>query len=376
MNKILIIAVAVTAFSYADKPKFEPYGFVKGDMYYTIGSVSSWGQPALTCASQATGLDTNAMSFTAQHTRFGFKGSGAKGDITMGGLIELDFFAIAANANAKPRMRLAYAWCKPIKGLEIRAGQQWDLFSPLNPATNNTNANLWYDGNYGFRRPQLMLQYGLDFGTVKPMIQVSGGETTKEDELSFTQATDTSKKATLGTFIGADNYSRRPLIQSRLAAGFLKNMEAGVAVVYGSYEIGHKYETFGFSADANLPIHNLFALKAEFALGTNLNNANLFTVGGSGNATTDIKTNGFWAEVTSKPLSYLNGVLGFGDEMVTSTVANGKVESNMTFYGDLIFPIGDFFSLAIEYQMLNTKIKNKTDANVAHVFDIAGKVVF
>jgi hypothetical protein len=151
----LLLAGTLAAGSFAEKPKFEPFGFVKGDAYYSVGGVKSWSQPSLTCASIATGSDTNAVSFTAQHTRFGLKGSGQSGDITMGGLIELDFFVIAANANAKPRMRLAYAWCDPLKGLQIRAGQQWDLFSPLNPTTNNTNANLWYDGNYGFRRPQL-----------------------------------------------------------------------------------------------------------------------------------------------------------------------------------------------------------------------------
>ncbi len=378
MKRFIIIALTggILSLSYAEEPKLEPYGFVKGDMYYTIGGVSSWGQPSLTCASQATGLDRNATSFTAQHTRMGLKGSGASGSITMGGLIELDFFVIAANANAKPRMRLAYAWCKPLKGLEIRAGQQWDLFSPLNPTTNNTNANLWYDGNYGFRRPQLTLQYTLDLGAIKPMVQLSGGETTKEDDLLIVQAPDTSKKVTMGTWIGADNLSRRPLIQGRLALGFLKNMEAGVAVAYGSYNSKRNYETFGVSVDANLPIHTLFALKAEFAIGTNLNNANLFTIGGNGNELIDVKTQGFWVEALSKPAAWLNVVAGFGDEMVTSTVATGKTESNMTLYGDLIFPIGEYFSLSIEYQLLNTKMKDITDANMAHVFDVAGKVNF
>jgi hypothetical protein len=365
MNKLfnMLLAGAVLSGTFAEKPMLEPYGFVKGDMYYTVGGVTSWGQPSLTCASRATGTDTNAVSFTAQHTRFGLNGSGAAGEITMGGLIELDFFVIAANANAKPRMRLAYAWCKPIQGLEIRAGQQWDLFSPLNPTTNNTNANLWYDGNYGFRRPQLTLQYDVDLGAIKPLVQVSAGEATKEDEMA-------------GTWLGADNLSGIPLVQGRLAAGFLQGMEIGVAAVYGAYGVDRDFTTMGVSVDASMPIHTLFALKAEFATGTNLNNANLFTIGDNGSAAVDVETNGFWVEATSKPLSYFNVVLGFGDEMVASTVASGNAESNMTFYGDLIFPIGGFFSLAAEYQLLRTKLAGQDDANMAHVIDIAGKVVF
>ncbi|MBN1576052.1 MAG: hypothetical protein JW913_05840 [Chitinispirillaceae bacterium] len=364
---ILLCAALVASLSAQKaapvKPKFEPYGFVKGDMYYTMGGVSSWGTPSLTCASSATGLDTNATGFTAQHTRFGLKGSGSLGSVTMGGLIELDFFVIAANANAKPRMRLAYAWCSPFKGFEIRAGQQWDLFSPLNPTTNNTNANLWYNGNYGFRRPQLTLQYGLDLGGVRPMIQVSGGETAKEDDLA-------------GTWLGADNLSKIPLVQGRLAASFLKSMEIGVATAYGAYNNNRDITTFGFSADAKLPFHALFELVGEFAFGRNLNNANLFTVGGSGTATKDVTTSGFWVQAMSKPCNYFHAVAGFGDEFVTSDVADSTTESNMTVYGDLIFPIGSFFSLSLEYQFLRTTITGRDEANMAHVFDIAGKVVF
>jgi hypothetical protein len=360
---VILLAGTLATVTFAEKPKFEPFGFVKGDMYYTIGGVTSWDKASITSASKATGSDTNAVGFTAQHTRFGLKGSGKSGDITMGGLIELDFFVIAANANAKPRMRLAYAWCDPLEGLEIRAGQQWDLFSPLNPTTNNTNANLWYDGNYGFRRPQLTLQYTMDLGTIKPIIQASAGETTKEDDLA-------------GTWIGVDNLSGIPLTQGRLAAAFLTNMEIGVAAVYGAYDVDRDYKTMGFSVDANLPIDKLFALKAEFATGTNLNNANLFTIGGNGSATKDVETSGFWVEATTKPLSCFNAVLGFGDEMVTSTVPDNGLEANMTGYADLIFPIGEFFSLSVEYQLLSTKLVNVDDPNIAHVIDIAGKVVF
>jgi hypothetical protein len=321
-------------------------------------------------------VDSNAIGFTAQHSRFGFKGSGASGDITMGGQMELDFFVIAANANAKPRMRLAYGWVKPISGLEIRAGQQWDLFSPLNPTTNNFNANLWYNGNYGFRRPQMTAQYEKDFGAVKPLVQVSVGETTREDDLAISQKTDSTKAVTVGTWLGSDNMSGVPMVQGRLAATFLKNMEAGVSGVYGVYGSGKEITTTGFSIDANLPLHKLFALKVEYAMGTNFNNANLFTVGGSGSATADVETNGFWVEAISKPHSFVNVVLGTGKESVTSVVAPGIVEGNMTVYSDLIFPVGEFFSLALEYQMLSTAIKGQGDANVAHMIDIAGKVSF
>jgi hypothetical protein len=364
---LLLVIAATLPLSAEDaapvKPVFAPYGFVKGDMYYVRGGVTSWGKPSLTCASVATGGDTTAMGFTAQHTRFGLKGSGSMGDITMGGIVELDFFVVAANANAKPRMRLAYAWCRPLDGFEIRVGQQWDLFSPLNPTTNNTNANLWYHGNYGFRRPQFALQYGRDFGAVKPLIQISGGETTREDDLA-------------GTWLGADNVSGIPLLQGRLSASFMKTMEIGVATVYAAYQRDRAYSTSGFCVDAKLPLHHLFELTGQFATGRNLNNANLFTVGGNGSPTNDVNTSGVWVQAMSKPCNWFNAVVGFGDEIVTSPVAAGSIENNMTVYSDLIFPIGPFFSLAFEYQLLRTTIAGQQDANIAHVINIAGKVVF
>jgi hypothetical protein len=364
---VVLFAAAFLTAVFADesqdmKPELKPYGFVKGDMYYAIGGVQSWKQSAITCASSATGLDTTATSFTAQHSRFGLKGSGAIGNVTMGGVVELDFFVIASNANANPRMRLAYAWCKPVKGLEIRAGQQWDLFSPLNPTTNNTNANLWYNGNYGFRRTQLTLQYGLNLGSVTPMLQVSGGEATKET-----------------SDLGIDNLSGIPMIQGRLSLAFLEKMQIGVATAYATYGVDRDYATNGVSVDLNLPFHDLFSLKGEYAYGNNLDNANLFTIGGSGDANNDISTSGFWVQAMSKPASFFNIVAGFADEMVLDLDEDddaGKKESNMTFYGDLIFPIGKYFSLSAEYQLLRTAMVGIDDANIAHIIDIAGKVVF
>jgi hypothetical protein len=375
MKKIFLIVLfsGIVFFVFSEKPEFKPYGFIKGDMYYAIGGVSSWGKPSLTCASMATGLDTNAISFTAQHTRIGLTGKSNAGDVSFGGLAEVDFFSVAANANAKPRMRLAYAWCRPIKWLEIRAGQQWDIFSPLNPTTNNTNANLWYNGNYGFRRPQMTLISNFSY-IIDHIIQFSAGEATREDELSVSQ--DSLGKVSVGSWLGQDNLSRIPLIQARYSANYNKNFEVGVSFAYATYGKDRGYNTMGIGIDANLMFNKLFALKAEYAYGKNLNNANLFTTGGNGNNSKDVLTNGFWIEATSKPATFLNLVLGTGIENVVSAVSNGNPTNNRTLYADLIFPVGEYFSLSFEYQLLNTKIMGQSKENIAHLFDVAGKITF
>jgi len=377
-GRMMCAVLAVSASSLiADEPKLElkPYGFLKGDMYVAIGEALSWGKSSITCASRAGAGDTmQAMSFSAQHSRLGLKGAVTVDEVEVGGVAEVDFFTIASNANGKPRMRLGYAWCKPLKGLEIRAGQDWDLFSPLNPTTNNTNANLWYNGNYGFRRPQLMVGYTIDAGTVKPSIKVSAGEAAREDELTVSQDAST-KDVKVGTFLGSDNLSMIPMLQGRIGAVIAGKADIGVGGVYAAYGEERDITTGGINVDISLALHKLFALKGEFGYGKNFNNANLFTVGGSGTASADITNIGFWFDATSKPVDFLNIVAGFGDEIITSDLAAGAIESNMTVFGDLIFPMGKFFSLAVEYQLLMTTPKDK-DAYIAHVIDIAGKVTF
>jgi hypothetical protein len=369
------LVLAIAGASFAEKPKFEPYGFVKGDMYYTTAGVSSYGKSSITCASVATGSDTNAVGFTAQHSRFGLKGSMSVDSMSIGGQLEMDFFANAANSSAKPRMRLAYAWVKPIKGLDVRIGQQWDVFAPLNPTTNNTNANGWYYGNQGARRPQIQIRYGMDLGIVKPSVQILAGETTTENELSITQ-NSTTNVVTVGSWLGEDNKSKMPCIQARLSAGFLKGMEAGIAGIYAAYGRNKDFTTYGLAIDADCPINKYVALKGEFISGTNIKEAGMYTIGGTASVVNDIQTLDYWFNATSKPFKYLNVVAGFGQEIVTSVVAVGAPQRNTSAWGTLIIPVGEAFSLSAEYQYIITQINGLAEDRKAGIIDVAGTVSF
>lgn len=358
---ILLSVLLLAVCAAAEKPELKPYGFIKGDMYYATAGVTSWFSDQPTAAAKASGGDTSSTAFTAQHSRFGITGKTSAGDVEVGGKLEMDFFSANSNTitNANPRMRQAYTWVKPAAGLDVRIGQQWDLFSPLNPTTNNTNANLWYNGNYGFRRAQFQVRYTKDLGGVKPEVQACIAEGTKE-----------------GFGVGEDNLAKIPQIQGRLGAGFMGKMNAGVSTIYGSYGVEREYSTFGISVDANLPVHKLCAIKGEFALGTNLNNANIFNCAGNGNDSTDAKNMGFWFNVTSKPMDYLHTVIGFAQENVTTDpLADGLIESNRAIYGDLIFPITDCFSIAAEVEHISTTRKG-SDPDAAIVVDVAGKITF
>jgi hypothetical protein len=385
----------LTAQEENKKLELKPYGFIKGEMIYASDGVYSWGNKTnnyISSAQFASGKEVSALGFTAQHTRFGLKGSVGE-EVKAGGVIELDFYGGAFDANVKPRIRQAYA--SVINGgFEARVGQQWDIFSPLNANTSNTNGNMWFAGNKGFRRGQILLSYKIDNDMIAPMIQISAGEATRED---------------IG--LGKDNLSLSPMFQGRLSGKINKKYTVGLSFVNAGYvekkgtpESGTaimdtltsdlNITTSGFCVDITLPLHKYFNLHGEFNFGTNLNNANLFSA--AGNYTWNIaddtkavnlidkKSTGFWFNAQSNITDWLQVVIGYGmDNNTTSNLTTGAIESNSTFYGDLIFPVKHGFSFALEFQNISTvevtKMENDkpvTTNFTANIINLSAKVNF
>jgi hypothetical protein len=393
---MLCLSISVSAL--AGGLEVKPYGFVKGDMVYATGGVLSFGNYSLLApqiVSSDTALENPAVGFTAQHTRLGLKGSVGE-NLKVGGLIEMDFFTgTGYDANASPRIRLAYASLSKSKW-EIHAGQQWDLFSPNNPLTNNTNGNMWYAGNQGFRRPQFQFGYKMPMKDVVPMLQLAICEATRDPAKTLVTSKDTalpidSLSGTTDTnAMGADNLSGMPMIQGRLSAKVMDKHVVGVYFAYASFDpnanvSNDDFTATGFGFDFNLKFHKLLNLVGEVNSGTNLNNANLFTVAGNGKKNEDHKNLGVWLNAISKPHDHFNFVLGFGmdqNETDDSKLVPGAIESNMVIYGDAIFPISDGFSLALEVANISTSFKaHATNADLykdksAIVVDVAGKVNF
>ncbi|OFX25650.1 MAG: hypothetical protein A2041_03165 [Bacteroidetes bacterium GWA2_31_9b] len=381
------------------KIELKPYGFVKGDMVYSNASVTSFGASNLGAPQivSSTGNDQSALGFTAQHTRFGLKGSvGEK--IKAGGVIELDFYGGAFDANIKPRIRLAYA-SVTAGGFEARMGQQWDIFSPNNANTNNTNANMWYAGNRGFRRAQLQLSYKISNKVFAPMVQVSLAEATKEE-----------------SGLGKDNISGMPMFQARVSGKIMEKYEIGLSYVNATYtelentieatsntttnpikdtlKSDFNFKTSGIGVDFNLPFHKYFSLLGEFNTGKNLNDANLFNIAGNHSwkivggdvVKNDKKSMGLWFNATSNITSWLNVVVGYGcDKNTSDDLVEGNIARNRVVYGDLVFPIKHGFSFALEYQYITT---NKitvldTDGDIAHtdrftagIINLSAKITF
>ncbi|MGE0089882.1 MAG: hypothetical protein AB7S50_10470 [Bacteroidales bacterium] len=370
------------------KVELKPYGFIKGDMVYSNGGVTSFGLENLGAAQIANDKDLEAVGFTAQHTRLGIKGS--VGDkIKAGGLVEVDFFGGSFDANVKPRIRLAYASIIS-GGFEARVGQQWDIFSPNNANTNNTNGNMWFAGNRGFRRGQIQLSYQINNKSFAPMLQISLAEATKDE-----------------AGLGKDNLSGMPMFQARVSGKIADKYTVGVSYVNASYleKTGNtfkvdtitytltsdqNFKTSGFGVDINLPLHKYFSLVGEFNAGTNLNNANLFNIANNYSWSTingkiDKKSTGFWLNATSIIKPWLQVVVGYGcDRNTSDKYAIDDLATNKVLYGDLIFPIKHGFSVALEYQYITTNkvtfVENNeiehTDRFTAGIINLSAKLTF
>lgn len=364
--RIILSLIVLSSFlictAFAGDLELKPYGFVKGDMVYATKGVLSFNNANLSAPQLASGVDNAALGFTAQHSRFGLKGSVGE-DVKVGGKIELDFYGGSFNTNMNPRLRLAYAWMA-MNNFEIRFGQQWDIFSPNNAKSNNTNANMWYAGNRGFRRGQIQFIYKMAMEGLNPKMQLSIGEAAKE---------------TAG--LGADNNAAMPMVQGRLSAKLMDKHSVGVYFAYAKFSpdpdtSDYDYNATGFGLDFNFLFTKMLALKGEVNIGTNLNNCNMFNIAGSGAKDDDRKSLGLWFNAIVKPSDKLHAVLGFGmDKNQTDDLAAGKIEQNMVIYGDLIFPFEHGFSIAAELQSISTKYKDVDDYS-ALVFNISGKVTF
>jgi len=368
MKKIIVLFACLPLIIFGQEKEnivVKPYGFFKGDMVYATGGVFSWGNPAnnyLSAPQMASGIEDPAIGFTAQHSRVGLKVI-KEGGIKIGGKLEVDFYCGAFDANGKPRIRQAYAFLIK-ENFEVRFGQQWDLFSPNNATTNNTNGNMWYAGNRGFRRAQIQLIYKLPGDNITPMLQVSAGEGAKEV-----------------AGLGPDNMAASPMFQGRLSAITKDKYVIGVYFVSAQFSpvpdtSKYDFNTTGYGADLTLPFHKYFALKGEVNYGTNLNNANLFNIAGSGSKDDNRESLGFWLNATSRITDHFHAVLGFGmDQNQTNDLAAGNRESNTVIYGDLIFPVQKGFSIALEVQNITTAIKDGED-NSATVVNLSGKIAF
>ena len=143
---------------------FRLYGYLEPRVIVASHAVQSYGQQNMSAITGAANpvlgyKPTDArMSFQVQQSRFGFMTNESK---PVRGVLEMDFIDInfqkdTPTVQAQPRLRMAKVEIDALdKKLLIVAGQDWDLYQPVNHHGLNLVGGAFFNGNTGFMRQQV-----------------------------------------------------------------------------------------------------------------------------------------------------------------------------------------------------------------------------
>lgn len=253
-----------------DPPLFKAYGIIKPEFIVANG-VETFGRNTLVAPTAAANPITDpnhdewALSFQLQQTRVGLKvGEGTD----LQGRIEIDFVDPSFSQSSpiqgtRPRLRLAYISYKPGAAHTIMFGQNWDIFSPLNPLTMNLVGASFQAGNSAFLRPQLAYTYGRGEGVeISAAIGLRGQNT--------------------GPALNLLEYGLVPSFS--LQAGYrIGKAWFGGSVIFSSEMTNQDPREYNASVAgnlfANLPVSDWLSLVMEAYMGRNTNALGLLTLG-------------------------------------------------------------------------------------------------
>ena len=341
------------------------YGKIKADAAYdsartNTGNFARWVNPG------EKRRGDGQFNMTANETRLGLKFTGPQTpDLKTSGLVEVDFYGVGGETSPHPRMRHAYMnleW--PKERLSLLAGQNWDVISPLNPGTINYTVQ-WWAGNIGIRRPQVRVTKGLLLDD-ETELTLQGALLRTMGHNSGFDPGDTGEDAGF------------PSGQARAAVTFplcnRKKATFGVSGHYGQEEYdldasGNNIDIYSWSGnvDANVPINDWLALKAEAFTGQNLD----AYVGGIGqgvnvvgNDVSELKSSGGWFAASLGPWDKWSFTVGASAERITGGVTvDGTREFNGAVFGNVMYKFNDHASVGLELSNWHTEYKGASDGN-------------
>ncbi len=259
MKKILIATALLTSLS--SHAQF--YGRLKLNMIGSDNALNSFNNINMSAPTSATntdlytGEDGDRLSFQAVQSRFGGK---IKMNPHVMGLIEMDFvdFAQASpTTSAHPRLRRAFIEHKLSENFTLQVGQDWDLFSGLNPKLFNYVGNYFNAGNIGFMRQQIIGKYKLN-----------------KDQLSFAIAQAGKSSAHTETELENDKHaSLTAVYEKAVSAGII---QLGVIASERSFN-NQLQKIWGVSLGAKLN-YGKNQIIAEFYNGEGLNKLALLSL--------------------------------------------------------------------------------------------------
>ncbi|HEU4533452.1 MAG TPA: hypothetical protein VFS00_05015, partial [Polyangiaceae bacterium] len=151
-----------------DAPLLRVYALIKPTVVFASDGLESFSQPNASAATAAGNpvlaavRDEANLTFQAAQSRLGFWFD-EKGPVR--GQLEFDFIDFAKSSPTVaelPRVRIAKVEWELHDSLLLVAGQDWDLYAPINPHGLNLVAAAFVSGNTGFMRQQAKFLFHTD----------------------------------------------------------------------------------------------------------------------------------------------------------------------------------------------------------------------
>jgi len=344
------------------------YGYVKLDAAYddsrfSLGNFARWAE------SESVLRNDKHFNLTANQTRLGVDATGpSSASFQATGKIEFDLYGAGTGEN-KPEPMLRHAYVRldwPQQKFAVLAGQTSDIISPLFPNTVNYSV-AWWQGNVGYRRPQVRLIKSADLAK-DVEFKFDGGisRTITGRKAVYREANDPDT----GADAGYPTFAARAGLT--FPAGERRTASVGVSGHRGAEEIHRTnlsgtdvFDTWSLNADLRLPLGPSLLLQAEAFIGRNFD-SHLGGIGQGVNTVLnrEIDTQGGWAALTYSPTAPWQFNLGAGIDDPDDADLNGSTNpaadartKNTLVFGNALYSLNAQVQLAFELSWLRTNYK-------------------
>jgi len=343
--------------------EIELYGYIKLDAAWDSAR-SSNGNFARWVESEGGRNNDDTFNVTARQTRLGMRLTDP-GDhaVKTTGRVEVDFYGDGAENKPEAFMRHAYLQLEwPEHQFSILAGQTSDVISPLVPGTVNYTV-LWWQGNIGYRRPQVRLTKGFDLTeNVNLNTQVA---VTRTIGRTNTLNGDRTDPGDTGEDHGLPGLQARAAVTFPLLDG--KPTTVGVSGHFAKEEIDTDLRdshqnvcSWSANLDVAMPVTGWMTIKGELFTGQDLD----AYLGGIGqgvdmNTLKPIQSCGGWGAVGLGPWEKWRFNVGAGVDAVDGgdVTASTARTVNRAIFGNVLYQITKNATVAFEVSHLHTEYK-------------------
>ena len=366
------------AVTTASKSPLQFYGTI---LWNAFGNTAGTNVEDIPLVASKNGADPyQNFGMTARQSRFGLRYQG--GEVfgaKVSGTMEMDFFGgktpFTNGANMDIfRLRLAYGrldW----QNVSIEAGQDWAVFSPLNPTSIASFAipSMSASGNPWIRSPQFRFE-----GRAEHLLFQAA--------LLDPNIGDNPTTVVTARTPGIGERGGAPAVESRLAvvgkigdraasAGLSGHYNRGLNVgTIGSQTVARGVDSWGVNLDYTLPFSRWFGLSGEAYVGRALG---LFSVASGEDVLPPgtlgehgVLARGGWmqAQFNLNPRWQINAAYGI-EAMDTNNLRTGDRSKNQTYMANLMRKLNQRITLSWEWRRILTDYRNQQTANA--IIDIA-----